>query len=57
MKIGNYEDGKIMKQRNKTLKHFRDLDVYQKSFQMAMNIFIISQPLNFISSLKYETSF
>lgn len=32
-----------MENRNKTLKHFRDLDVYKIAFQCAMEIFHITK--------------
>jgi four helix bundle protein len=32
-----------MMERKKDLKHFRDLEVYQKAFELAMNIFKITK--------------
>ncbi|MFQ5787922.1 MAG: four helix bundle protein [Thermodesulfobacteriota bacterium] len=41
-----------MENRNKTLKHFRDLEVYKLAFESAMNIFEITK--RFPSEEKYS---
>jgi hypothetical protein len=42
-KIRSYEDVKIRMERKRELKHFRDLDVYQKAFKAAMRIYEITK--------------
>jgi len=39
-------------ERKKTLKHFRDLDVYQKAFRAAMRIYEITK--SFPTDEKYS---
>lgn len=41
-----------MQNRNKTLRHFRDLEVYQKAFNVAMRIYVLTK--SFPSEEKYS---
>jgi four helix bundle protein len=42
-KIGKAEGRKVKMERKKDLKHFRDLEVYRRSFNAAMSIFQMSK--------------
>jgi four helix bundle protein len=42
-KIGREESRKVKMERKKDLQHFRDLEVYRRSFNAAMSIFQISK--------------
>lgn len=42
----------MQKNRNKTIRHFRDLEVYQKAFNIAMRIYAITK--SFPSEEKYS---
>ncbi|MFA5806302.1 MAG: four helix bundle protein [Melioribacteraceae bacterium] len=53
--VRSYEEQKLRRwhmERKKDLKHFRDLDVYQKAFELAMKIFEITK--SFPSEEKYS---
>ena len=42
-KIRNYEGVKIIMERKRELRHFRDLEVYQRAFKTAMRIYEITK--------------